>query len=53
MTTLYATYQTNLESYNLNYWYDNLEFDEFRDNTNENGFEDSYFLYVGGDALAL
>ena len=51
MTVLYASYQTNLDSYNLNYWYANPDFDEFRDDTNENGFEDSYFLYEGSDAL--
>ena len=53
MTVLYASYQTNLDSYNLNYWYADPDFDEFRDDTNENGFEDSYFLYEGSDALAL
>ena len=53
MTTLYATYQTNLDSYNLNYWYANLDSEEFNEDANQGGFIDNYFLYVGSDALAL
>ena len=54
MTVLYAYNQTDLLSYNLNFWYANLVFDEFNNDANENGYEDNYHLYTDtSDALSL
>ncbi|HCQ66028.1 MAG TPA: hypothetical protein DIU07_13150, partial [Rhodobacteraceae bacterium] len=41
-------------SFNLNFWYANLVFDEFNNDANENGYEDNYHLYTDtSDALSL
>lgn len=54
MTVLYAYDQTDLTSFNLNFWYANMVQEEFNDNANEGGFEDNYHLYTNtNDSLSF
>ncbi|MCB1355696.1 MAG: hypothetical protein KDK53_04070 [Maritimibacter sp.] len=54
MTKLFAQDQTDFDSYDLNFWYANLDFEEFNDDANEDGWEDNYFIYTTtNDALGL
>lgn len=46
MTVLYAYDQTDLTSYNLNFWYANIDREEFNDDANTGGWEDNYHIYT-------
>lgn len=53
MTVLHAYDQTDLESFNLNYWYANQTQTVFNDDAYELGWDDNYHIFAGSDALSL